>query len=471
MRKAILVISIVSGLAAAALGPLLGGILALLAWIGSAGQPDALLPAATIAAGLAVLGPAFGLPLAWAGWAALRGRPARPFRLPRWGWWLLALAVVLGLGQAAFTAGIEALVPLTHLLAGVLPAFLFLALALGSARRGGGAITTRPVIGSIAWGGLGGVGLSLIAEVILVLIAGAALILWLAVADSGIVQELQKAALEFQRSGDLQDLSAFFPYLTSPLVTVGILGAIGVVVPLIEEGAKSLAVPLVAGTGRRLARLDGFLLGAAAGAGFTLFEGVMNGALTLSAPDAWALTMAVRGGTAAIHCGAAALCGLGWQAVLSERRLARGLGLGLAAVALHGAWNVFAGAQMLLGMRGLAAGPGPASMPGLLLLGGMGLAWVVAVLLLALLPRRLAGVSQSGSLYPPLGDQGHEAQNEPVDQERVEERPAAPGDPAEQRSPEDRAEGLDLGLAQVRQGEGYRLNDDRDGPQGAQQPE
>jgi RsiW-degrading membrane proteinase PrsW (M82 family) len=273
--------------------------------------------------------------------------------------------------------------------------------------------------------------LGIVAEVILVTIATVILLLWLAVADPEIMRELQAAAMDFQKSGDLQELSALFPYLTSPLAVLGILGGIGVIVPLIEEGAKGLAVPLIAGTGRRLTRLDGFLFGAAAGAGFTLVEGVMNGVLALSLPDEWALVMAVRAGTAAIHCGATALCGLGWQAVLSERRLARGLGLGLAAVALHGAWNLFAGAQTLLGMQSLTEAPAGGSILGLLLVGGMGTVWVVAVLLLALLPRRLALGPQPGLSDPPLRDQGHEAQDEPVDQERVEERPTAPGDPAE----------------------------------------
>jgi hypothetical protein len=299
----------------------------------------------------------------------------------------------------------------------------------------------------------------------------AAFAIGLAATDPEIMRELQAAALEFQKSGDAQDLMDLVPRLVSPLVMLGIMGALGVIVPLVEEGAKGLAVPLAALAGHRLSRLSGFLLGAAAGAGFTLFEGVMNGVLTLGAPDQWGLMMGVRAGTAAIHCGASALCGLGWQAVLSERRLGRGLGLGLAAFALHGAWNVFAGAQTLLGLRGLGESSGGGSIPGLLLIGGMGLLWTGAVLFLALLPRRLASVSQPGGSNPPLHDQGYEAQDEPVDQERVEERPAAPGDPAEQRPAEDRAQGLDLGFAEVRQGEGDRLDHDRNGPQDAQQPE
>jgi hypothetical protein len=392
MRKLVLVLSIVVGLAAAAVAPLLGGALAAMAWIGrTRASGNQSMQAATIAAGALLLSLGFGLALAWAGWAALRGRPARPFRLPRWGWWLLALAVTLGLGQAAFSAGTRALVPAAHIAAGVLPAFLFLSLALGSARRAGGAITTRPMIGSIAWGGLGGAGLALTLELILVLTAVAALAIGLAAMDPELMSKLQAGALEFQRSGDLRDLSEIVPYLTSPLVMLGVLGAIAVIVPLLEEGAKSLAVPLVALAGRRLTRLDGFLLGVAAGAGFALFEGVMNGALALSVPGDWAPLMAVRAGTAAVHCAATGLAGLGWQAILVERRWARGIGLGAAAVALHGVWNLFAGVQAVSGLRSLgAAGSAPLGAQSLLVLLLLGTVWVGAALLLALLPRRLA---------------------------------------------------------------------------------
>jgi hypothetical protein len=417
MRKLILVLSIVVGLAAAAMAPLLGGALAAMAWIGRArASGNESMQAATLAAGALFLSLAFGLALAWAGWAALRGWPARPFRLPRWGWWLLALAVTLGLGQAAFSAGIKALVPAAHIAAGVLPAFLFLSLALGSARRAGGAITARPMIGSIAWGGLGGAGLALTLELVLVLSAVAALAISLEAMAPELMSKLQAGALEFQRSGELRDLSEIVPYLTSPLVMLGILGAIAVIVPLLEEGVKSLAVPLVALAGRRLTRLDGFLLGVAAGAGFALFEGVMNGVLALSVPGDWALLMAVRAGTAAVHCAATGLAGLGWQAVLVERRWARGVGLGAAAVALHGAWNFFAGVQAVSGLRSLgAAGSEALRGQSLLVLLLLGTVWVGAALLLALLPRRLAGSAPVASRASRENDEGVSSMANPED--------------------------------------------------------
>jgi hypothetical protein len=443
MRRLILILSIVVGLTAAVLGPLLGASLAVAVWIGRARASGDLLPAATIAAGVIVLSLGFGLALAWAGWSALRGRPPRPFRLPRWGWWLLGLGGALAVGQAAFSAGLTPLVLVAHIAAGVLPAFLFLSLALGSARRRGGAISTRPMAGSMAWGGLGGVGLAMAAEIVLVLVAAVGFVIWLAATQPDLMGKLQTGVLELQKSGDLEELAGLVPYLTSPLALLGILGAMGVIVPLVEEGVKGLAVPLVALAGRRLSRLDGFLLGVAAGAGFTLFEGVLNGVLTLSAPGSWAPLMLLRAGTAAIHCCASGLAGLGWQAILTERRWARGIGLGASAVALHGVWNLFAGVQTVVGLRTLGevggAALGRQSLLVLLPFAFMGLVWIGAVLLLALLPRWLVASPQPGVSNPSLGDQGHKAQDEPVNQESVEKRPAAPGDPAEKGSTEDRA--------------------------------
>jgi hypothetical protein len=111
MRKLILVLSMVVGLAAAVLGPLLGAALAAMAWVGRARESGSLLQAVTIAAGLSFCSLAFGLALAWTGWAAER----RPRLQIAGGWWLLTLGIVLGLGQAAFSAGIEALVPVAHI--------------------------------------------------------------------------------------------------------------------------------------------------------------------------------------------------------------------------------------------------------------------------------------------------------------------------------------------------------------------
>ena len=68
------------------------------------------------------------------------------------------------------------------------------------------------------------------------------------------------------------------------------------------------------------------------GAGFAIVEGILNGTLALRMSGSWAGLMVFRGAAAAMHCLASGLAGLGWQAILVERRWLRGIGLGLLAV-------------------------------------------------------------------------------------------------------------------------------------------
>ena len=177
---------------------------------------------------------------------------------------------------------------------------------------------------------------------------------------------------------------------SSPVIVIAALTLLGILAPALEEVAKALAVPLVAGTGRRLTRLDGFLFGVAAGAGFAIVEGILNGTLALRMSGAWAGLMVFRGSAAAMHCLASGLVGLGWQAILVERRWLRGIGLGLLAVLLHGAWNMSAGIISLNSLQ--AAGTGGLGdmarmgVTGLLVM-FMAVLWLAVVSSLALIPR------------------------------------------------------------------------------------
>jgi len=303
--------------------------------------------------------------------------------------------------------------------------------------RASGVVAARPAMGSLAWGGLAGTGISILLEASLLVFAGILAAFWLAATHPDLLERLQSLVLQAQGSGRPANLDALAPLITSPLVVAGALGFAGFVVPLIEEFAKSLAVPLVILTGRRLTRLDGFLLGVASGAGFALVEGILNGAMALDSPASWGAAMLLRGGTAAIHCLASGLAGLGWQVLLSKDRdmgarcvtaqsegqmggteggpvppssprrwaAVRGFGLLLIAMAIHGAWNAAAGVQAFVSIRGMAAGGAsspPFSFVTLSVLAFMGTLWLGAVLGLVLIPRRLAD-QQNGARMQRIG--------------------------------------------------------------------
>lgn len=410
MRTIILGTAIFGGIAAALTGLGLGGVLLLIAAFGGGAFGGTLMIGA-LAFGVVASSLALGLALAWSGWRGLSGAASGPLRLPGWGWWLLAFGLAVAIGYGAFELGATAPVAVLHVGASAAAVLWALALALGSARnrittRSGiealagisgsftqpakasipddppSALTARPAIGSLAWGGLGGVGLALVVEGLVGVVIVLFVSIWLTSARPDLLAQLQAWAEGMQR-GRPADLSDLAPLLDSPLLVLGVLALASIFVPVVEEIAKALAVPLVALTGRRMRRVDGFLLGAAAGAGFALVEGVLNGALGLTAPAAWAGAMLSRGAATTMHCAASGVAGLGWALIL-ERRWLPGLTLGLVAVALHGAWNAAA-----IGLAARAVFGGENILAALIVMCLVGL-WLFAALLLALLPGWLA---------------------------------------------------------------------------------
>ncbi len=406
MQKVIYALAVAGGVVAGLGGLLLGLGLGFMAATGG-GRGSPVLQQATVALAAPVIGLGCGALLVWAGLGALAGAADRPLRLPGWGWWLLGLLVVVAAGQAAFSlpAALRWQLPAFHLLAGALGAFLFLALVVGAARARGATVSARAALGSLAWGALGGGSIAVVAELVLLILAVLLAAVWLSATRPDILRQLQDWAMrQAQNPGGLPNLNGLLPVATSPLIILAALAGVGLFVPLIEESAKSLAVPIVALTGRRLTRLDGFLLGVASGAGFTLLEGILNGSLALTDPQSWWFAMLLRGGTAALHCLATGLTGLAWQSVLVERRGWRAAGLAASAVAVHGIWNLTATFSALLGF----AGDGSPSLLALTTVGriatavAMACLWLAVVVALPLLAGRLAG--QSPAPNPPPED-------------------------------------------------------------------
>lgn len=390
MRKAILILALVIG-AAAIFSGLAVGALMLLAILIAGGLSAFDLLTSTVGFAIAAVGLGLGALLTWQAGGALSGRPGPRFAMPRWGWWLLAFALVVSIGQWFVSGEIGFFVPALHVLAAIIPPFCYLALASAALRRGRGT-AARSTWGSLAWGGLGGVGLGVLVEILALVFLVVVIMVALSVARPDLLAQWEAWAAEIERGGGSFDPSSL-EALTSPLVVLGLLLFASGFVPLVEELAKSLAVPIVAMLGRRPTRLDGFLLGAAAGAGFAMVEGIFNGAIGLAEPTGWAGAMLVRAGAAAMHCLASGLFGLGWQAAISERRLLRGAGLALASMTLHGLWNAGAVATALSGLLRPTVGFGALGLrniQGFFIGAALAALWLLAVAALAWLPRHLA---------------------------------------------------------------------------------
>ncbi|MBN1231649.1 MAG: PrsW family intramembrane metalloprotease [Anaerolineales bacterium] len=122
--------------------------------------------------------------------------------------------------------------------------------------------------------------------------------------------------------------------VSNPVVIVASISFFSLLVPLIEELFKPLAVWLL--LGRNISPVEGFLVGGISGASFSLFETLNQG---FSGQDALYNSLIIRIGTTFMHILTASITG--W-AIASSWKNRKYLKLALAffvSMALHGLWN------------------------------------------------------------------------------------------------------------------------------------
>jgi hypothetical protein len=138
---------------------------------------------------------------------------------------------------------------------------------------------------------------------------------------------------------DLQSeeaLRVFLPYLLKPVVVAPVVILFSLIVPLMEELIKPLAVWLL--SGKLESAAQGFAFGALSGAGFAIVE-----TFNVSGQEAgWSVLLFTRIGTGLLHITTSALMGAAIYLAIREQRYLRLLGTYLLAVFLHGLWNASA---------------------------------------------------------------------------------------------------------------------------------
>jgi len=132
-------------------------------------------------------------------------------------------------------------------------------------------------------------------------------------------------------------LKLLAPYLSNPVVIATVIGYIALLVPLIEELLKPLAVWIFA---RKIdSPAQGFAMGLLSGAAFALIESLnASGDGTVS----WPVIVSIRAGTSLLHMTASGLVGWGIVSAFREKRILRFFGAYFSAVAIHGLWNACA---------------------------------------------------------------------------------------------------------------------------------
>ncbi len=288
---------------------------------------------------LAALGLGVGLPLALAGlraWMGLPGRP--PGSLPVW-IWVPATLVVIGLGAAVVAAGVNLplLLPPLHFLAIALPVAGAVSLATRRLTRAG--LSGRFLLGHLASGAFIATSLALGLELVIGALAGGTAAVLIAVFVPGGREHLRQIIdllSQIAAGGNLNPdrLVSLLTWL--PFVVVGLILVCGLF-PLLEEAIKPISAFVLIGAVSTPGAA--FLSGLAAGAGFGLTEGLLNGAMSL---DDWTATMLLRAGGTAMHAFASGLVAWGWYQAWRMRRPWQGLFGYVAAVVLHGTWNLLA---------------------------------------------------------------------------------------------------------------------------------
>jgi RsiW-degrading membrane proteinase PrsW (M82 family) len=188
----------------------------------------------------------------------------------------------------------------------------------------------------------------------------------------------------------LQDPQDLLPLLVTPGVVAAALLITAVFVPVVEELVKAVGVGLVAY--RRPHIRQAMLWGLAGGAGFAMVEALFN---TMGSLPSWAPVIVLRVGASLLHCTAGALMGIAWHHLLVVRRWGPALGLFLAAIAIHAAWNTVSVGVAFLSLGTISPDGSVVSLE-LAAVGSAGLVGFLAALsagmalLLAVLTRRLA---------------------------------------------------------------------------------
>ena len=208
-------------------------------------------------------------------------------------------------------------------------------------------------------------------EIMLLIVIITAGVVYIAVTQPALMRDVEIMANMMNQTMNEEALLAMLaPYLTNPkLIAIGI-GYIALIVPLIEEMLKPLAVWFFA---RQIeSPAQGFALGVLSGAAFALVESLNASA---NGTTSWAVIVTARTGTSVLHLMTSGLVGWGIASAFKEKRIGRFFAAYISAVLIHGIWNAAAAGAGLSALGESVGKPewlfnfAPALLCGLMVLG------------------------------------------------------------------------------------------------------
>jgi hypothetical protein len=297
------------------------------------GEPSDLLYTTTTVTSLVAVGLA-SLPTLVLSGRAILGRPPLPPRQPSSGWLVISALLPLGIGLGHFAYVFDFLpvflIPFAHILSATIPGLL----AIIIVRRVGPSQTPLRVWGQLFAGLWGSPLFALVLEVIFLI--PVIILLGFSLLQTETGRALLQLAINPETWSAALNEDNLRRIIQQPGVVLLASGYIALIVPIIEETIKTLAIwPFLRRGMSPHAAFNGGVIG---GAGYALFE-----ALFLTQPGSlWASTMIARIGATFMHSFTAGVASWGLLQLFRFRRWKAFGGAFLAAVGMHGLWNAAA---------------------------------------------------------------------------------------------------------------------------------
>ncbi len=189
--------------------------------------------------------------------------------------------------------------------------------------------------GAFAYGLVFAPFISLVIELVLMVGIGVLALLYIMLNPSlsnqlnGLLLSVENAAPNAEQMFNL-----LVPFLLNPVILIIGFMFMSLLVPLVEETFKPIAVLFM--LRHKITPAQGFVYGVLGGAGFGLFENLGN---TSGAFDQWALLALARISTLLLHSFTAGLVGWALASSVQDKRYLRLVFSFLAAIFIHGLWN------------------------------------------------------------------------------------------------------------------------------------
>jgi RsiW-degrading membrane proteinase PrsW (M82 family) len=274
------------------------------------------------------------LPLAYSTGRSLLGHrsPSSSAASPAWLTTAILFPLSLGLGYLAYDRNVlsSLLGPIAHVSAAAIPVII----AVTIVRSKGPRVSPRRLWGQFLAGVWATPVFALAIEISFLILVLLIIIMGLIGTPSG--QEIIERFIQPDAWSSASAYDNLLLFVQQPWAVIQLLGFIVLLVPLIEEVLKTMAIwPLL---GRRLAPSEAFLSGALGGAGYAFVEAMF---LTQPGPE-WTATMFARSGATLMHTFTAGLSCWGVAQLVQQRQWRRFVGAFLSAVAMHAVWNLVA---------------------------------------------------------------------------------------------------------------------------------